>query len=174
MIQRCDEHLERQVERGPTDSRRARMEILRTARLLALVGALLGIGACDDDDEPTGPPTVASVAGNYRATAFTYTYQYPLTSPAVTTDVLATGGSCTFLLAADGAVVGNMKIPTEGFNFTFAGGTWELTGDQVVFGDIPGTVTFIEDLVFDVRGNTLTTDHILDPYSRIHLVMTKQ
>jgi hypothetical protein len=140
--------------------------------MLTLTGALLGGVACDNDD-PTAP-TVGGVAGSYRATAFTVTYHFPVTSPPVTTDVLSTGGSFTFSLAADGAVTGSVEIPTEGLDFTFAGGTWRLEGDRVEFQDIPGTVTFVEDLEFDVSGSKLTADQLIDSVWRIHLVMTKQ
>ena len=113
-------------------------------------------------------PTVAGVAGSYRATAFTVTFR-----SATTTDVLATGGSFTFSLARDGSVAGDVTIPTEGLDVTFAG-TWKLEGDQVVIVDIPGTESFIEVLEFHVRGNRLTADEMLDAVWRMQVVMTKQ
>ena len=140
-------------------------------KLLSLVGAfvsagvLLGTVACDDDS-PTAP-TVAEVAGRYRATTL------KLTAIPVTQDVLKAGGSLTFELLADGTLTGHVTVPSESVNQDFAG-TWTLEGDQVDVDNIPEMASVaVEDLDFNVRGNTLRADRIIDRV-RIQVVMTKQ
>ena len=140
------------------------MKLPRTARTLVFGGALLGAAACDDDD-PTAP-TVAEVAGTYRATTLNVTIM------TVVQDVLRDGGSLTFELAENGALTGQLRIPNEGVDENFVG-TWRLEGDEVDIEDVPGTDTFVEDLEFDVRGNTLRADRVIDGV-RVQVVMTKQ
>jgi len=132
--------------------------------MVAFAGALLGAAGCDDDS-PTAP-TVDEVVGRYRATTL------KVTILPVTQDVLAAGGSLTFDLAANGALTGHVKIPGEGVDQDFAG-TWKLEGDEVDIEDIPEVDTFVEDLEFDVRGNTLRADRLIDGV-RVQVVMTKQ
>jgi hypothetical protein len=140
------------------------MELLRTARTLVFGGALLGAAACGDDN-PTAP-TVAEVAGRYRATTLNVTIM------TVVQDVLRDGGSLTFELAENGALTGHLRVPNEGVDEDFAG-TWRLEGNEVDIEDIPEVDTFVEDLEFDVRGNTLRADRIIDGV-RVQVVMTKQ
>ena len=140
--------------------------------LFGLVVSSLGFAACRDS-EPAAP-SKASVAGYYEATTFELRYQYPATAPPVVTDVIATGGSFTFTLGADGAVVGNVTIPTERVDFTFRGGTWSLDGDTVVFGGIPGTGSFIEGLVFTVARRSLLLDHDIDAVYHMKATLVKR
>jgi len=140
------------------------MKLLSIVRACISASVLLGALACDDDS-PTAP-TMAEVVGAYRATTL------KVTAIPITQDVLKSGGSLTFDLVADGTLTGHLKVPSEGVDQDFAG-TWRLDGDEVDIEDIPEVDTFVEDLDFNVRGNTLRADRIIDRV-RIQVVMTKQ
>ena len=131
---------------------------------VALGGTLLVGAACSDDDEPTSP-TVAQVAGNYVATTFT------ATDALGTKDVLQAGGSVTVQFATNGAVTGHLTIPSESVNEDFVG-TWKIDGGEVEIEELPND-TFLEDVDFDVAGNTLVADETIDNV-RVRLTLTKQ
>jgi hypothetical protein len=141
------------------------MQLLRSLRTLALAGALLGAAACDDDDTATNP-TTAGVAGIYEATTFTAS-QGPITQ-----DILRSGGALTLRLLDRSILTGHLAIPTEGIDTDLIG-TWNLRGNTVDIDDVPGADTFVEDLEFDVRGNTLAADQVFDGV-RMRIVLQKQ
>jgi hypothetical protein len=141
------------------------MKLLRTLRTLTVTVGLLGVAACGDDDSGTGLDA-GDVAGTYRATSLT------TTSGGVTEDVLRAGGSLTLRLLQGGILTGHITVPSEGVNQDFAG-TWRLEGNEVDVGDLPGIDSFVEDLEFEVRGNTLVGDRVFDGV-RVQVVMTKQ
>ena len=141
------------------------MDILsRRFGAVVLGGALFAAAACSDDDEPTSP-TVAQVAGNYVATTFT------ATGALGTQDVLQAGGSVTAQFAANGAVTGHLTIPNESVNEDFVG-TWKIEGGEVEIEELPND-TFLEDVEFDVVGNTLVADETIDNV-RVRLTLAKQ
>ena len=141
------------------------MDILsRRFGAVALVGVLLVGAACSDNDNPTSP-TVAQVAGNYVATRFT------ATGALGTQDVLQAGGSVTVQFATNGAVTGHLTIPNESVNEDFVG-TWKIDNGEVEIEQLPND-TFLEDVKFDVVGNTLVADDTFDNV-RVQLTLTKQ
>ena len=142
------------------------MQLTKFLRILPLAGALLGAAACDNDDDSPTAPTAAQVAGSYQATTL------KATSGSITQDILQAGGTLTLQLAESGTLTGHITIPTEAVNEDFTG-TWDLEGNEVDIEDVPGTDTFVEDLEFDVVGNTLVADRVFDGV-RVQVVMTKQ
>ena len=127
--------------------------------------ALLLGAACSDDDDPTGP-TMASVAGNYTATRFT------ATSALGTQDVLQAGGSVTAQFASNGTVTGHLSLPSESVNEDFSG-TWKIEDNGEVEIEELANDLFLEDVKFDIVGNTLVGDETFSGV-RIQLTLTKQ
>lgn len=136
----------------------------RRCAILATLSALSLGAACAADNAPTSP-TVAQVAGTYRATTFT------ATTPLGVQDVLQSGGALTARFDIAGTVTGHVTIPTEAVNEDFAG-TWTIVNGKVEINDVP-TDIFVEDLSLRVAGNTLVGD---DTFSgvRVQLVLAKQ
>jgi hypothetical protein len=126
------------------------MLLVRRISALALTGVLvLGAACSNDDDTPTGP-TVATVAGNYRATTFT------ATSSLGSLNVLQSGGSLTANFDAAGTLTGHVTIPTESVDEDFTG-TWKLVNGEVEIDQVP-TDIFIQDVTFKIVANTLVGD----------------
>jgi hypothetical protein len=140
------------------------MQLSRRSALVATITALLLGTACSDSNDPTSP-TVAQVAGSYRATTFT------ATTALGAQDVLQSGGSLTARFDPAGTVTGHVTIPSETVDEDFAG-TWKITNGQVEIDGVP-TDIFVEDLSFKVVGSTLVAD---DTFSgvRVQVVLTKQ
>ena len=140
------------------------MQFVRRISALAFTGALLLGAACGDDDNPTAP-TVASVAGNYRATRFT------ATSGSLSQDILQTGGSLTATFNANGTLTGHATVPTQGLNEDFTG-QWKIVNGKVEIEQVP-TDIFVEDVDFAIVGNTLVGDETFSGV-RVQVTLTKQ
>ena len=142
------------------------MKLVRRFSALAFTGALLLGAACSDDDDaaPTGP-TVAKVAGTYRATRFT------ATSGSLSQDILQTGGSLTATFKTDGTLTGHVTVPSESVDEGFAG-QWKIEDGEVEIEEVP-TDIFVEDLKFSVVGNTLVADETVSGV-RVQVTLTKQ
>jgi len=141
------------------------MQLVRRLSALAFTGALLLGAACsNNDDGPTGP-TVAKVAGNYRATRFT------ATSGSLSQDILQTGGSLTATFKSDGTLTGHVTVPTQSVDEDFTG-QWKLVNGEVEIEQVP-TDIFVEDLTFSVVGNTLVGDETFSGV-RVQVTLTKQ
>ncbi|MDQ3557170.1 MAG: hypothetical protein M3409_10420 [Gemmatimonadota bacterium] len=136
----------------------------RTLRIPFLAAAVLLFGGCGD---ATGP-TLASVAGEYRATTFTVTEQ------GTTLDVLAAGGTLRIDLDAGGTSTGRLFLPgldEDGSDFDASmNGTWALRGDTVRFDQ--GADTFVGDAPFVVRGERLEAE--FGSGARVRVVLTRQ
>lgn len=118
----------------------------RRYTLLLLSTLLLGT-ACGDGTEITAPVTPV---GTYDATTFTI-------SGPVQGDILASGGSMTITLMADGTTTGSLFIPGSlaggtDLNADMAG-TWSLAGSTVTFQQTADT--FVRDANFSFMGRTL-------------------
>jgi hypothetical protein len=157
-------HARRSVGRAEPENRVTNV-LSRRIGAVTLAAAVVGGAACMDDDGPTSPATVEQVTGNYAATRFT------ATSVLGTQDVLKEGGSVTARFASNGTVTGHVTIPSQSVNEDFAG-AWKIDGRAVEIEDVP-TDTFLEDVKFDVVGNTLVADEIIDVV-RVRLTLTKQ
>ena len=141
------------------------MKLVRRFSALAFTGALLLGAACsNNDDGPTGP-TVATVAGNYRATRFT------ATNGSLSQDILQTGGSLTATFKSDGTLIGHATVPTESVDEDFAG-QWKIQNGKVEIEQVP-TDIFVQDLSFAVVGNTLVGDETFSGV-RVQVTLTKQ
>ena len=141
------------------------MQFVRRISALAFTGALLLGAACgDDDDNPTGP-TVAGVAGNYRATRFT------ATSGSLSEDILQTGGSLTATFNTNGTLTGHATVPTQGLDEDFTG-LWKIENGKVEIEEVP-TDIFVEDINFAIVGNTLVGDETFSGV-RVQVTLTKQ
>lgn len=114
---------------------------------LASVIILLALPSCSD-----GPTGVATVAGAYVATFFTYSQQ-----GLAPTDILAAGGTLSMTLAADGTTTGQLFVPAAlngGTDLTEnMAGTFSLNADTVRFSQTADT--FVRDVAFIVSGRTL-------------------
>ena len=141
------------------------MQLARRLSAFAFTAALLLGAACsNDDDAPTGP-TVAKVAGNYRATRFT------ATSGSLSQDILQTGGSLTATFNSNGSLTGHVTVPTQSVDEDFTG-QWKLVNGEVEIEQVP-TDIFVEDLKFSVVGNTLVGDETFSGV-RVQVTLTKQ
>ncbi len=121
---------------------------MRHSRLLATAGLLLITLGCSDSTEPT----MESVAGTYTATTFS------IGVGDSSTDLLATGGSITLTLNANGGTTGRIVIPglgEGGSDFDEAlTGTWALVGTTVTLDHAADT--FLRDMSFTVSGDRLS------------------
>lgn len=141
------------------------MSLVRRIGTLAVTGAMLFGAACSNDDNAPTAPTIATVAGSYRATRFV------VTSPLGTEDVLQEGGSVTTNFAADGTVTGHVTVPSQSVDEDFAG-SWKLQNGQVEIEDVPSD-SFVEDVSFKPVGKTLVGDETFSGV-RVELTLTKQ
>lgn len=126
-----------------------------TTPRLALVLLLGGAAACADSTGPTPDPTVASVAGVYRADATGG--EMTTVEGGASTDWLADGGSIRLELRDDGTTAGRIFIPgaaEEGGDFEadLVGG-WSIAGGAVHLDHEADT--FLRDMSFQVRGERL-------------------
>ena len=140
------------------------MQLVRRIAALTLSSALLVGAACSDDDDPTSP-TVAQVAGDYRATRFT------VTSALGSQDILQSGGSVTATFNANGTVTGHITVPSESVDVDFAG-SWKIDDGEVEIEEVPSDI-LIEDVRFTVVGNTLVGDRTFSG-ARVQVTLTKQ
>ena len=140
------------------------MLLVRRIAAIAYSGALLLGAACSNDDDPMGP-TVAQVAGTYKATKFT------ATSALGSQDVLQSGGTLTATFAAAGTVTGHVTIPSEAVDEDFAG-QWKITNGEVEIDEVP-TDIFVEDLSFKIVGTTLVGDQTFSGV-RVQVTLAKQ
>ena len=140
------------------------MPLVRRISAVVFSGALLLGAACSDDDNPM-EPTVAQVAGTYKATRFT------VTSSLGPQDVLQSGGSLTATFAASGALTGHVTVPSESVDEDFAG-QWKISNGEVEIEQVP-TDIFVEDLKFTVAGSTLVADETFSGV-RVQVTLTKQ
>lgn len=95
-------------------------------------------------------PTVASVAGTYQATTFTFD------GGAGPTNLLALGATVTITLAPDGTTTGHMFVPDvlDGGDLDAdLAGTWTLTGSTVAF--VQEVDTFMRDVLFTAEPDRL-------------------
>lgn len=141
------------------------MQFARRISALAFTGALLLGAACGSDDDNATGPTVAGVAGNYRATRFT------ATSGSLSQDILQTGGSLTATFNTNGTLTGHATVPTQGLNEDFTG-QWKIENGKVEIEQVP-TDIFVEDLDFAIVGNTLVGDETFSGV-RVQVTLTKQ
>lgn len=141
------------------------MQLVRRLSALAFTGALLLGAACsNNNDSPTGP-TVAKVAGSYKATRFT------ATTGSLSQDILQTGGSLTATFKSDGTLTGHVTVPAESVDEDFAG-QWKIQNGEVEIEQVP-TDVFVKDLSFSVVGNTLVADETFSGV-RVQVTLTKQ
>lgn len=124
-------------------------------RWLMLVVLLGGTAACADSTGPTPDPTIASVAGVYRADS--NGGEVTTVEGGTRTDWLAEGGSIRLDLRGDGTTSGRIFIPgaaEEGGDFEedLAGG-WSIAGGAVHLDHEADT--FLRDMSFQFRGERL-------------------
>lgn len=141
------------------------MQFVSRISALAFTGALLLGAACNNDDDGPSAPTVAQVAGNYRATKFTATLG------SASQDILQTGGSLTATFNSNGTLTGRATVPTEGVDEDFTG-KWKIVNGKVEIEDVP-TDIFVEDIDFAIVGKTLVGDETFNGV-RVQVTLTKQ
>lgn len=127
----------------------------RLAATLVLAAAL----ACGESTSPS----VQAVAGTYTAT------RLAVTADGITTDELAAGASILLTLNENGTTSGQFIVPDE-LNANLAG-TWTIRGSRVNLDHAADT--FLRDMEFEVRGNTLAGDHDFGS-TRVQVTLTKQ
>jgi hypothetical protein len=134
--------------------------ILRQPVLAGTI-ALGSIVACSEST----PPSIATVAGAYSATAFS------TTTSGTTTNQIARGSSVFLVLSVQGTVTGSLVMPDEGLDEDMAG-SWTLDGSTVSFSQ--NADTFVRDMDFTVNSNgTLTGDQTFGS-TRIQITLTRQ
>lgn len=120
-----------------------------------LVALVMMLPACGGSDSFT--PTEESVAGSYRAGAFT------VNSGLGATDLLAAGATVDVALDPEGTTSGRLFIPGGAGDGSDVDvdltGTWTLSGTTVTF--VQDADTFIRDLDFAAGRNTLTGEDTL-------------
>jgi len=130
----------------------------------ALVCALsLSVAACNKNESPVSPLTVA---GTYTATQLT------TTTGGVTTNQLTAGASVTLVLSPDGTTAGRLFVPpstTPAVDVPL-NGTWTFSNGDIDL--TSSTDTFLRDMLFSVEGNTLVGDQTFGA-TRIQIVLTK-
>lgn len=141
------------------------MHLVRRLSAFAFSGALVLGAACSNDDDSPAGPTVAGVAGNYRATRFT------ATSGSLSQDILQTGGSLTATFNTNGTLTGHATVPTQGVDEDFTG-RWKIENGKVEIEEVP-TDIFVEDIDFAIVGNTLVGDETFSGV-RVQVTLTKQ
>jgi hypothetical protein len=151
-----------------------------TKRTLASLPLLfiLALGACEQSPSGIDPSLAAmqKVAGSYVASSAYGATRFNTIIEGQTTNWLAKGAVLQINLSADGTTTGRLLVPgmDEGggdFDKDLAG-RWSLKGDTVHFEQ--SADTFVRDMPFLVRGNTLQGDGDFGNGNRIQVTFTKQ
>lgn len=131
-----------------------------------LVGLL---ASCSTSPKPAEPGTPNPILGTYHASTLT------VVVPGQTIDVLATGGSLSITLAANGTTGGRLLAPGGGTNGqaldASMDGTWNQTGNTVRFSQ--SADTFVRDATWTVDAQTLRTT-LVSGTTTVTAVLTKQ
>ena len=128
---------------------------MRTLTLLVVATLAIPVLTACDEDDPTGPPTVAEVSGSYEATT--------LIDHAADGDVdaLAEGAFLEIDLDPNGTTSGTFFVPEgdeDGSDLNAdLTGTWSLSGDEVTFDHAADT--FIRDVVFTYDDGQLVSEN---------------
>ncbi len=148
------------------------MSIPKRWLLLPLLGAsLASCSASKPVAPPPPPPPPNPILGTYQATVLT------VVIPGRTIDVLATGGSLTIALSANGTTSGRFLVPGGAENGqdldASMAGTWSQTNDAVRF--VQDADTFVRDATWTVVMRTLRTTFVSGiGTTTVTAVLTKQ
>lgn len=119
------------------------------------VAVMIGILGCGNSNEPDPDPNLNVT---YHAIAWT------ITEAGVETDALAAGATLEMGLTEDGRVSGTLFMPAainNGVDLTAdMGGTYTISQDILRFAQTADT--FVRDVAWDVDGQQLVADEVVD------------